>query len=108
MASRFTIRRRKSAERFVRPTTTTFSIEAFSRPDFDRGDGIKLLSLMERKGTSEMQHGTCKVPRITFIPVPQRVFEVAPLVPGFPSLDAKPHSSGVTRREVKEEVRFKN
>src|ERR1700694_2365936 len=31
-------------------------------------------------------------------PVPQRVFEVAPLVPGSPSLDVKPHSPGETRR----------
>ncbi|PYJ80175.1 MAG: hypothetical protein DME69_01835 [Verrucomicrobia bacterium] len=36
---------------------------------------------------------------------PQRVFEVAPLVPGFLSLDVKPHSPGGTRRL--EEFRFK-
>ncbi|PYL72115.1 MAG: hypothetical protein DMF26_17405 [Verrucomicrobia bacterium] len=29
---------------------------------------------------------------------PQRAFEITPLVPGFPSLDVKPHSPGGTRR----------
>ena len=29
---------------------------------------------------------------------PQRVFEITPLVPGSPSLDARPHSPGGTRR----------
>jgi hypothetical protein len=29
---------------------------------------------------------------------PQRVFEITPLVPGSPSLDARPHSPGGTRQ----------
>src|SRR5207249_12078134 len=40
----------------------------------------------------------CKIQFVVLIPVPQRVFEVAPLVPGSPSLDGKPHSPGGTRR----------
>ena len=39
----------------------------------------------------------CKAAGLVFISAPQRVFEVAPLVPGFPSLDVKPHSPGETR-----------
>jgi len=43
-------------------------------------------------------NATCISCAVVFIDRPQRVFEVAPLVPGFPSLDVKPHSSGETRR----------
>jgi hypothetical protein len=63
--------------------------------------------LQKKLRTSSPQIAACKGGSPVFIPVPQRVFEVAPLVPGVPSLDAKPHSSGVTRREGKEEVRIK-
>jgi hypothetical protein len=42
-------------------------------------------------------HSACKRARMVFIPSPQRVFEMAPLVPGFPLLDVKPHSPGGTR-----------
>ena len=38
-----------------------------------------------------------KLPIWSLFNAPQRVFEITPLVPGFPSLDVKPYSPGETR-----------
>ncbi len=60
-------RRALLAQHFPRLTT----IETSFRTTLSKGEG----------------RGACKAARLVLIPRPQRVFEVAPLVPGFPSLD---------------------
>jgi hypothetical protein len=42
--------------------------------------------------------GACKIADFAFIPFSAASFVITPLVPGFSSLDVKPHSPGGTRR----------
>src|SRR5206468_719431 len=53
----------------------------------------------------------CKTAGMVFIPRSAASFVITPLVPGFPSLDVKPHSPGETRQSERMKVergRMKN
>jgi len=65
------------------------------------GPAVRPFSRQSRRDRQSRPTGKCPLAKFNlwcWFLTPQRVFEVAPLVPGSPSLDGKPHSPGGTRR----------